>query len=132
MPQIVRSHCRICTNQCGIAVTVKGEQIVRVKGDFEHPLSHGYTCPKGRAVGRLHHHDQAIMRPAMRSGEELVDADWDTVLDDLATCLGAVIDAHGPGAVAFYFGSGLGMDAAGFRMGEAFHNALGHPPSSRR
>lgn len=128
MPQIVRSHCRICTNQCGIAVTVKGEQIVRVKGDFEHPLSHGYTCPKGRAVGRLHHHDQAIMRPAMRSGEELVDADWDTVLDDLATCLGAVIDAHGPGAVAFYFGSGLGMDAAGFRMGEAFHNALGHPP----
>ena len=34
-------------------------------------------------------------------------------------------DAHGPRAIGFYFGSGLGMDAAGFRMGEAFYNALG-------
>lgn len=126
--QVIRTHCRICTNQCGIAVTVDGEQIVRVKGDFEHPLSQGYTCPKGRAVGRLHHHDQAIVRPAMERDGEMVEADWDSVLDDLAARLRNVIDAHGPNAVAFYFGSGLGMDAAGFRMGEAFYNALGHPP----
>jgi anaerobic selenocysteine-containing dehydrogenase len=132
MPTVVRSHCRICTNQCGIAVTVEGEQIVRVKGDFAHPLSQGYTCPKGRAVGRLHHHHQAIVRPAMRLGTladgEMVEPGWDAVLDDLAARLRAVIDEHGANAVAFYFGSGLGMDAAGFRMGEAFHNALGHPP----
>lgn len=128
MPHVVRSHCRICTNQCGIALTVEGDQIVRVKGDFDHPLSQGYTCPKGRAVGRLHHHDQAIIRPAMLRDGRHVEADWETVLDDLAARLRAVIDEHGPNAVGFYFGSGLGMDAAGYRMGEAFYNALGHPP----
>lgn len=128
MPQVIRSHCRICTNQCGIAVTVEGEQIVRVKGDFDHPLSQGYTCPKGRAVGRLHHHDQAILRPSLTRAGQRIEASWETVLDDLAARLRAVIDGHGPSAVGFYFGSGLGMDAAGYRMGEAFHNALGHPP----
>jgi anaerobic selenocysteine-containing dehydrogenase len=125
---VVRSHCRICTNQCGISVTVQGEQIVRVKGDFAHPLSQGYTCPKGRAVGRLHHHEHGIVRPSMRQDGEMVEAGWDAVLDDLAARLRAVIDEHGPGAVGFYFGSGLGMDAAGYRMAEVFYNALGHPP----
>ncbi|WP_395396968.1 molybdopterin dinucleotide binding domain-containing protein [Novosphingobium sp. BL-8A] len=128
MPQVIRSHCRICTNQCGIAVTVENDQIVRVKGDFDHPLSQGYTCPKGRAVGRLHHHDQAILRPSMMQSGRPTDVDWETVLNDLAARLRAVIDEHGPNAIGFYFGSGLGMDAAGYRMGEAFHNALGHPP----
>lgn len=128
MPHVTRSHCRICTNQCGITLTVEGEQIIRVKGDFDHPLSMGYTCPKGRAVGRIHHHEQAIVRPSMMQGGERAEAGWDAVLDDLATRLRAVVNEHGPNAVGFYFGSGLGMDAAGFRMGEAFYNALGHPP----
>ena len=61
----------------------------------------------------------------MRRGGEQVSAGWDEALDDLAARLRAVVDAHGPRAVGFYFGSGLGMDAAGFRMGEAFYNALG-------
>lgn len=124
----VRSHCRICTNQCGIVLDVADHHIVRVRGDFDHPLSKGYTCPKGRAIDRLHHHPDAITAPLLRRGGKLVAVSWDEALDDLAARLKAVIDAHGPNAVGFYFGSGLGMDAAGFRMGEAWYNALGHPP----
>ncbi|MEW9856614.1 molybdopterin-containing oxidoreductase family protein [Novosphingobium sp. M1R2S20] len=128
MPHVTRSHCRICTNQCGITLTVDGEQIVRVKGDFDHPLSKGYTCPKGRAVGRLHHHEQAIVRPSIRDGGPPRDVTWDVALNDLAARLSRIVEEHGPNAVGFYFGSGLGMDAAGFRMAEAFYHALGHPP----
>ncbi|MCE7795423.1 molybdopterin-dependent oxidoreductase [Sphingobium sufflavum] len=128
MPHITRTHCRICTNQCGIAVATEGDRIVQVKGDFAHDLSKGYTCPKGRAVGRLHHHDRAISAPWMMRGDDRVTMDWDAVLDDLAVRLRAIIDDHGPNAIGFYFGSGLGMDAAGFRMAESFHRALGYPP----
>src|SRR5207244_10239230 len=39
----VRSYCRICTAICGIVVDVSGDQGVRVRGDDEHTLSHGYT-----------------------------------------------------------------------------------------
>jgi anaerobic selenocysteine-containing dehydrogenase len=124
----VRSHCRICTNQCGIVLDVVGDRITRVKGDFANPISKGYTCPKGRAVGQQHHHPDAITRPMMRRDGALVEADWEECLDDLAARLRTVIDAHGPNAVGFYFGSGLGMDAAGFRMGEALYNAMGAPP----
>ena len=49
---------------CGLVAGVKGDQIIRVRGDFDHPLTRGYTCPKGRATGQLHHHEDAITRPA--------------------------------------------------------------------
>ncbi len=128
MPDIVRSHCRICTNQCGITVQVEDNRIGRVKGDFDHPLSKGYTCPKGRALGRLHHHADAIEGPMMQREGVLESAGWDECLDDLASRLRRIVDEHGANAVGFYFGSGLGMDAAGFRMSEALYNALGTPP----
>lgn len=123
-----RSHCRICTVQCGIVVDVEDGWVTRVRGDFDHPLTRGYTCPKGRALPGLHHHPDAILRPMMRQGDVLADSDWEACLDDLATRLRRVIDEHGPQAVAMNFGSGLGMDAAGYRMAEAFHAALGRPP----
>ncbi len=124
----IRTHCKICTNQCGVVAEVAGGEIVRVKGDFEHPLSKGYTCPKGRAIGRLHHHPEAITRPMIRLDDGLVPVDWERCLDDLAARLKTVIDEHGPNAVGFFFGSGLGMDASGYRMGETFYKALGAPP----
>lgn len=123
-----RSHCKICTSQCGIVIDVDDDRVVRVKGDRDHPLSKGYTCPKGRALDRLHHHPDAITRPLMRKDGALVPVDWDTCLDDIAARLKAVVDKHGPNAVAFYFGSGLGMDASGYRMADTFHKALGTPP----
>ena len=30
-----RSYCRICTNQCGVVIDVAGDQVVKVKSDFQ-------------------------------------------------------------------------------------------------
>jgi anaerobic selenocysteine-containing dehydrogenase len=54
--RIARSFCRICTAVYGILVEVSDDQVVRVRGDQEHPFSHGYTCAKGRALPQMHHH----------------------------------------------------------------------------
>jgi anaerobic selenocysteine-containing dehydrogenase len=123
----VRSFCRICTAICGILVEVKGEEVVRVRGDRDHPLSRGYTCSKGRALPQLHHHPQRIDVPMMRIDGELRPATWNACLDDLGSRLQAIIDRHGPEAIGVYFGSGLGMDAAGYRMVEKLFKALGTP-----
>jgi anaerobic selenocysteine-containing dehydrogenase len=123
----VRSFCRICTAICGILVEVDGDQVVRVRGDAEHPLSHGYTCAKGRALPRIHHHPDRIERPMLRVDGELQPAPWEACLDDLGDRLRAVVDEHGPEAIGVYFGSGLGMDAAGYRMMEALFAAIGTP-----
>jgi anaerobic selenocysteine-containing dehydrogenase len=123
-----RSYCKICTNQCGVVVDVAGDEIVKVKGDFKHPLSKGYTCPKGRALGQSHRNPGAITRPLLRKNGQLVPVSWSECLDDLAARLRNVVDTHGPNAVGIYFGSGLGMDASGYRMADTFYKSLGNPP----
>ncbi len=69
-----RSFCRICTSLCGILVDTVDEQVVRVRGDRDHPMSQGYTCVKGRALPAMHHHPQRIERPLMRAGGSLQPA----------------------------------------------------------
>ena len=123
----VRSFCRVCTSVCGILVDVDGDRVVRVRGDREHPLSHGYTCAKGRALPGMHHHPDRIERPMVRAGGQLRPTTWDECLDDLAGRLRAIVDEHGPAAVGIFFGSGVGMDAAGYRTAQGLHRAIGTP-----
>ena len=123
-----RSYCRICTAQCGILVDLDGERVVAVRGDKDHPVSKGYTCPKGRALGQMHHHERRIEQPLMRQADgTLAPVGWETCLDDIAAKLRGIIDKHGPASVGIFFGSGIGMDPAGFRMAEALHRAIGTP-----
>ena len=123
-----RTYCRVCMVHCGLVAEVQGDRILKVRGDFDHPLTKGYTCPKGRATGQIHHLPDAVTRPMMRKKGEMVEVSWDEALDDVAGKLRAVIDANGPHAVGMYFGSGLGLDSSGFYMEERFHEALGGPP----
>lgn len=123
-----RTYCRICMVHCGLLVDVAGDQIVKVRGDRDHPLTRGYTCPKGRATGQVHHLPGAITHPMMRKDGALVPVSWDEALDDIAAKLRTTIDAYGSHSIGMYFGSGLGLDSAGYAMEEAFHRALGGPP----
>jgi len=123
----IRSFCRICTAICGVVVDVVGDEVVRVRGDKDHPLSKGYTCPKGRALPQIHHHPDRIERPMMRVDGQLQPTTWGDCLDDIGDRLRTIIDRYGPEAIGVYFGSGLGMDGAGYRMVEALFNAIGTP-----
>lgn len=124
----VPGFCRVCIVGCAVVVNVEDEKVVSIKGDFDHPLTKGYTCPKGRALRDVHHGDDAICRPMMRKHGELVPVDWDECLDDLAAKLRHVIDTHGPDSVGFYFGGGFGLDAAARSMQQIMYDALGKPP----
>lgn len=123
-----RTYCKVCMVHCGLVVDVQDGRVVKVRGDREHPLSRGYTCPKGRATGQIHHDPAAITRPLMRKGGRLVEVSWDEALDDIAARLRRVIDEHGKHAIGINFGSGLGLDSAGYAMEEALHAALDHGP----
>ena len=123
----VRSFCRICTTICGIEVDVDGDVVTRVRGDRAHPFTKGYTCPKGRALPQLHHHPDRLEQPLLRVHDVQQPVTWDLALDDLGSRLRAIIEESGPQAVGIFFGSGIGMDAAGYRMQEALHRAIGTP-----
>ncbi|MEO5837646.1 MAG: molybdopterin-dependent oxidoreductase [Acidimicrobiales bacterium] len=121
----VRSFCRFCSALCGIVVTVDGDQVTEVRGDAEHPLSRGYTCPKGRALGAWHHHPQRLDTPMMGRGDQRRGADWETALGDLAEKIKTITAAHGPDAVGVYMATATSFDAAGGRMAFRLFQALG-------
>lgn len=123
-----RTYCKVCMVHCGLLVDVAGDRVVKVRGDRDHPISKGYTCPKGRATGQIHHDPDAITQPLMRKEGALVAVTWDEALDDIAAKLRSLIDRHGGHAVGINFGSGLGLDSSGYAMEEALHAALGHGP----
>ena len=59
--ELKRTYCKICMTNCGIVAEVAAiRKILSVKGDFDHPITKGYTCPKGRATGQVYHLDQPI------------------------------------------------------------------------
>ena len=124
----LRTYCRVCMTHCGLVADVAGDRILRVRADRDHPITRGYSCAKGRATDRIHHHPDAITHPLMRVNGALVPVSWDEALDDIAAKLRAIIDAHGPHAIGIYFGSGLGLDSSGYAMEEAFYRSLGRPP----
>ena len=123
----VRSFCRVCTSVCGILVDVDGDDVIAVHGDRDHPFSQGYTCPKGRALPQLHHHPDRLEHPLIRANGELRRTTWDVCLDDLGERLRATIAEHGPASVGINFGTGVGMDAAGYRIAQGLHAAIGTP-----
>ena len=109
---------------CGLVVTVEGDEVVRVRGDDAHPLSRGYSCPKGRAIGALHHDPRRLDHPSMGRGDRQ-PAEWTSVLDDLGARLASIVDEHGPDAIAMYLASGSAFDTAGRRAAERFLARLG-------
>jgi anaerobic selenocysteine-containing dehydrogenase len=121
----VRSYCRFCEALCGVLVTIDGDDVTKVRGDPDDPISHGYTCPKGRALGSWHHHPQRLDHPLIRRDEQLVEVSWDEMFDDLALRLRANVTTLGPDAIGLYSGTGSAFDASGRRIAERWLRLVG-------
>src|SRR3954462_4886159 len=102
MERDVLSYCRICAASCGLTVTVDGDQVRKVRGDAEHPVSRGYTCSKGRGLADWHHSPVRLDRPRLHGA----DVSWDDALDDIAAVLRDTIGGSGADAVALYLATG--------------------------
>ncbi len=111
-PRSARS-AGICNALCGIVVTTDGDRVPSVRGDPDHPISHGYTCSKGRSLPGMLHHPDRLEQPLRRGADgELHPVGWDEALDSSGRVdpLDAVAD-DGPSAVG-----GLPRHALGLRL----------------
>jgi len=63
----------------------------------------------------------------MRVDGTLQDTTWEACLDDLGTRLRDTIERDGPESIGINFGTGVGMDAVGYRIAQSLHAAIGTP-----
>ncbi|MEI2641559.1 MAG: molybdopterin-dependent oxidoreductase [Candidatus Nanopelagicales bacterium] len=100
-----RHICPLCEATCGLLISVEDDHVSAVRGDPEDVFSRGFICPKGVAVGDLHHDPARLRTPLVRDEGQLREATWDEAFDRIRAGLRQIIEAHGPDAVALYLGN---------------------------
>ncbi|MBF6172832.1 bifunctional nitrate reductase/sulfite reductase flavoprotein subunit alpha [Nocardia blacklockiae] len=117
-PSTTRTACSYCGVGCGIVVETGADEhgapvIAKVQGDKLHPVNAGRLCTKGathadlmRAPGRM---TTAHRRP--ERGQSPTPVPVDDAVREAAARLRAILDEHGPDAIALYVSGQLSMEA---------------------
>ncbi|MEO5874436.1 MAG: molybdopterin-dependent oxidoreductase, partial [Streptosporangiaceae bacterium] len=114
----MKSVCSYCGVGCGIVLDIATDaagrrRVRKATGDRSHPANAGRLCTKGAtsadllaAPGRL---STALVRADR--GAEPVETPVDTAIRETARRLRAILDEHGPDALAFYVSGQLTIEA---------------------
>jgi anaerobic selenocysteine-containing dehydrogenase len=117
--------CPFCEATCGLEVTVRGNEVVSVRGDQDDVFSHGFLCPKSQGLKQLHEDPDVLRDPLVRRGGELREATWEEAFAEIDRRLTAVLEASGRDAVAVYLGNPSAHSLGPMIYGQAFLRALG-------
>ena len=97
-PPPTRTTCPYCGVGCGVLATPIGPESATIAGDPEHPANFGRLCSKGSALGETLALETRLLHPEIGGRR----ATWDEALGTVAERFRAIIDEHGPDAVAIY------------------------------
>src|SRR5215207_8329576 len=118
--------CPFCEATCGLEVNVRGDEVVKVRGDAEDVFSHGFLCPKGVALKDLHEDPDRLRTPMVRGADgELRPASWEEAFAVVGDRLARLVEAHGRDAVAVYIGNPAAHGLAALLYGRVLVKALG-------
>ena len=122
------SICRLCTSCCPIEVTIEHGRAVRVTGDRGSDTYGGYSCAKGRAQPDLHNRpDRLLVSQKRQPDGRYAPIAADQAIAEIAEKVRAILDEHGPRAIASFTGTRIVNHAAFFALGIGFMAALGSP-----
>jgi anaerobic selenocysteine-containing dehydrogenase len=122
--------CPLCEAACGLEITMRGDEVARIRGDRDNPFSRGFICPKGSTLKQLHEDPDRLRAPLVRRGDDPATATWQEVswneaFAEVERGLHAVIDAHGRSSMALYFGNPSAHTLAGVLYNRTIAKALG-------
>ena len=107
--QTTPTQCPYCGVGCGLLADVDDGRLVAVRGDPFHPANRGRTCRKPLGLPFAVHAPDRATAPLWRSDRDarFEPTGWDDALGNVAGRMRAIIDEHGPDAVAFYISGQL-------------------------
>lgn len=104
--RIAHRTCPICEASCGLELELDDARVVKVRGDARDVLSRGYLCPKGAALGELHHDPDRLHAPLVRGADGLLhEVSWDEAFAEVERRLAPIIERHGRQSIALYVGN---------------------------
>ncbi len=105
--EVVTHHrsCPLCEACCGLEITTKGDQVVRIRGDMDDPYSKGFICPKGSALKQLHEDPDRLTSPRIRTDDGWKEATWDEAFAEIQRRLAPIVEAHGRQALGTVLGN---------------------------
>ena len=102
---IVRTMCEQCVWRCGVLAKVKGDQVVKLEGNPDHPHSRGKLCGRGQSGTMTAYDPDRIKFPLIRAGArgegKFRRASWDEALDLVAKAMLDIKQKYGPEAMIF-------------------------------
>lgn len=102
-PHTVKTTCPYCGVGCGVSAAPSENRALAVTGDSLHPANQGRLCSKGTALGNTFGLNGRLLQPKIRNADGKMEAaSWDEALSTVANKFRAIVDEHGPDAVAFY------------------------------
>lgn len=111
--QQVKSVCPYCGVGCGIVMQVADNRVVKVTGDKQHPANRGKLCTKGLTCAKAITAPGRLARAFLRKQRHLdpVQAEMTAAIRETANRLKAIIQQHGPEAVALYVSGQMSLEA---------------------
>ncbi|MDP6829583.1 MAG: molybdopterin-dependent oxidoreductase [Alphaproteobacteria bacterium] len=112
-----KTACVLCGSNCGVLVQLGGKdgrEIVRVRGDKEHPGTRGYTCNKALQLNYYQSARGRLTAPLRRRDDgTFEEIDWHTAIAEIAGKLVAIRDELGGDKIVYYGGGGQGNHLGG-------------------
>jgi anaerobic selenocysteine-containing dehydrogenase len=104
--RVTKLHtCTLCEAMCGLEIHVEDDRVALIRPDREDVWSHGYICPKGTTLGRLHDDPDRLRQPVVRDGTGWREVSWSEAFETCERLLQPVIEKYGIGAVTAYVGN---------------------------
>ena len=116
MPTTIhKTACILCSQNCGIEIEVDAEkkEMVKIRGDKDHPISQGYICQKATRLN-YYQNQERINSPLRKKADGTFEkVSWDTAIQEIADKLVAIRDTHGGETIAYAGGGGQGNHLGG-------------------
>jgi len=128
--ELRRAHtlCRACHLSCSLIVEFDGARPVRIAGDRDNPISHGFSCIRGRELANYAALPSRLTSSLARDGaggfRRIASTEAARAIADQ---LRAIIDRHGPRAVAVYAGTYCVLNTLTNTFVAALMAAMGSP-----
>lgn len=122
-----RTICRTCHANCSLIVEMAGGEPVRFYGDKNNPISHGFSCVKGRNMLQHHRSPTRLVRSVKRVGDRVEPIASAQAMTEIGRRLKELVERHGPRSVAIFAGTFGALNTLSWYFQQFFMEAIGSP-----